>query len=59
MPENSNKTNHANITEEKLRMLMFEVIAAERKNVRTKEKTDREMVVELRKIIQGTIKRRY
>lgn len=58
MSENSNK-KIATITEEKLRLIMFEVIAAERKNSRTKEKTDREMVVELRKIITSRIKQRY
>lgn len=58
MIENSNEKK-AIITEDKMRILMFEIIAAERKNVRTKEKTDREMVVELRKIIKSRIKQRF
>ena len=58
MIENS-KEKKAIITEDKMRILMFEIIAAERKNVRTKEKTDREMVVELRKIIKSRIKQRF
>ena len=58
MIENSNEKK-AIITEDKMRILMFEIIAAERKNVRTKEKKDREMVVELRKIIKSRIKQRF
>lgn len=47
------------LPEEKLRMMIFEILNNERKNLRSKAKTDQRMAEEISKIIVDYSKMRY
>lgn len=49
----------AEITEEKMRTMIFEILNMERKNLRTKAKSDNKMSEEIAKVIMAYTKERY
>lgn len=49
----------ANIPEDKMRMIIFEILDMERKNLRSKAKTDQRMAEEIQKVIIEHSKMRF
>lgn len=47
------------LPEEKMRMMIFEILNMERKNLRSKAKTDQRMAEEIQKVIIDYSKMRY
>ncbi|MFB5931821.1 hypothetical protein ACE8FZ_00760 [Peribacillus frigoritolerans] len=55
----SEKRSEVNIDEKKLNQMKLGIILAERKNLKTREKSNDEMVETIRKIIENEIKKNY
>ncbi len=49
----------AEISEEKLRAIIFEILSMERKNLRSKAKTDQRMSEEIQRIIMEYARQRF
>lgn len=48
-----------NINEKKLNRMKFNILKVERENLKTRERTNEEMVETIRKIIQDEVKKNY
>ncbi|MFE0507028.1 hypothetical protein ACWF7H_19220 [Peribacillus butanolivorans] len=55
----SEKSSEVNIDEKKLNQMKLGIILVERKNLKTREKSNDEMVETIRKIIENEIKKNY